>query len=212
MKILIVDDHSVVREGIAALLQQMDADTTVLLAGDSDEGLKIAELNDDLDAVLLDLIMPGRGGIAVIGEFGKRRPELPVIVLSSSEDPNDVRRALSAGALGFVPKSANPRTLVSAVLLVLSGEIYVPPLMVPRPNPPAGGAPRETGPAAVARLTERQLHVLKLLCDGLQNKEIGQALGMADKTVKTHISAIFKTLNVVNRVQAANVAREAQLV
>jgi len=123
MKILIVDDHSVVREGIAALLQQMDADTTVLLAGDSDEGLKIAELNDDLDAVLLDLIMPGRRGrrgIAVIGEFSKRRPELPVIVLSSSEDPNDVRRALSAGALGFVPKSANPRTLVSAVRLVLS--------------------------------------------------------------------------------------------
>jgi DNA-binding NarL/FixJ family response regulator len=210
MKLLIVDDHAILREGLAAMLRQVGPDTEVLQASESAEGLRIAETHADLDAVFLDLEMPGSGGMSAIPEFGKRRPELPVIVLSSSEDPRDVRRALSLGALGYIPKSSPPRALLSALQLVLSGNIYVPPLMLG----PAAAAPRSAGADAArpsASLTERQVEVLRLLGKGLSNKEIGRDLGLSEKTVKAHVTAIFRMLNVVNRTQAANAAREADL-
>lgn len=210
MKLLIVDDHAILREGLAAMLRQAGPDTEVLQAGDGAEGLRMADVHLDLDAVFLDLQMPGVDGMSAVPEFGRRRPELPVIVLSSSEDPQDVRRALALGALGYVPKSAPPQTLLSALQLVLSGNIYVPPLMI---NAAAAG----TGPGRVngagnrASLTERQREVLRLLSDGLSNKEIGRELGLSDKTVKAHITVIFRTLNVVNRTQAASAARSGKL-
>ena len=212
MKFLIIDDHPVVRHGLGVLLQQNEPEAAILLANHAQEGLQIAELNDDLDAVFLDLSMPGISGMQAIEEFGKRRPALPVIVISSSEDPEDVRRALALGALGYVPKSAGSQTILSALRLVLSGEVYIPALMLFSAAASVESAAPRGGPAAVDQLTERQVEVLKLLADGLQNKEIAYALGLAEKTVKTHISAIFKTLNVINRTQAASHAREAGLV
>jgi DNA-binding NarL/FixJ family response regulator len=211
MKLLIVDDHAILREGLAAMLRQAGPDTEVLQASEGAEGLRLAETHADLDAVFLDLEMPGSGGMSAIPEFGKRRPELPVIVLSSSEDPRDVRRALALGALGYIPKSSPPRTLLSALQLVLSGNIYVPPLML-RPAAAASSTGGADPARAGASLTERQLEVLRLLGRGLSNKEIGRDLGLSEKTVKAHVTAIFKTLNVVNRTQAASAAREADLV
>jgi len=210
MKLLIVDDHAILREGLAAMLRQAGPDTEVLQAGDGAEGLRMADAHLDLDAVFLDLQMPGVDGMAAVPEFGRRRPELPVIVLSSSEDPQDVRRALALGALGYVPKSAPPQTLLSALQLVLSGNIYVPPLMLnaATPGTRSSGA---NGAADRASLTERQREVLRLLSDGLSNKEIGRALGLSDKTVKAHVTAIFRTLDVVNRTQAASAARSGGL-
>ena len=210
MKLLIVDDHAILREGLAAILRLAGPDTEVLQAGDGAEGLRIADAHLDLDAVFLDLQMPGVDGMAAVPEFGRRRPELPVIVLSSSEDPQDVRRALALGALGYVPKSAPPQTLLSALQLVLSGNIYVPPLML---NAAAAGTrpAGANGAADRASLTERQREVLRLLSDGLSNKEIGRALGLSDKTVKAHVTAIFRTLDVVNRTQAASAARSGGL-
>lgn len=210
MKLLIVDDHAIVREGVAAMLRQAGPDTVVLQAADGAEGVHLAEAHPDLDAVFLDLQMPGADGMSAVPEFGRCRPDLPVIVLSSSEDPEDVRRALALGALGYVPKSALPQTLLSALRLVLAGDIYVPPLML---DASARGGP--TAPAAETgrqgAITDRQLEVLRLLSDGLSNKEIGRALSLSDKTVKAHITVIFKALDVVNRTQAASAARRAAL-
>lgn len=210
MKLLIVDDHAILREGLAAMLRQIGPDTEVLLASGSAEGLRMAEMHEDLDAVFLDLEMPGGGGLSAIPEFGKRRPALPVIVLSSSEDPRDVRRALALGALGYIPKSSPPKALLSALQLVLSGNIYVPPLML-APAAAAARAPGTDATRPIATLTERQVEVLRLLGRGLSNKEIGRDLGLSEKTVKAHVTAIFKTLNVVNRTQAASAAREADV-
>src|ERR1700733_8379828 len=123
MKLLVIDDHPIVLEGFAALLQQIGADTTVLTARDAKKGLSILDEHSDLDVVLLDLLLPGFSGHLAITEFGDTWPALPVIVLSSSEDVGDVRKALTAGALGYVPKSASPKTLLSAIRLVLDGEI-----------------------------------------------------------------------------------------
>lgn len=208
MKLLIVDDHPILREGLAALLRQIGPDTAVLLAGGVAEGLTQVDSNADLDIVLLDLAMPDGGGMAAIREFGARRPTLPVIMVSSSEDPADVRRALAAGALGYVPKSANPQTLLAAVRLVLGGDVYVPPLLLAEQRAAGGGNPAADH---ADRFTPRQLDVLKLLAAGKSNKEIGSALGLSDKTVKAHVTAIFRAFDVVNRTQAASAARQAGL-
>ena len=207
MKILVIDDHLIVREGLAALLVQAQPGTVIVHACDAAEGLAKAEAEPDLDAAFLDLNLSGSSAMSAIREFTTRFPDLPVIILSSSESPADVRRALSLGALGYVPKSASPQTLVSALKLVLSGNIYLPPLMRDDPSPGATGKVVEGGV-----LTGRQIEVLGAICQGLSNKEIGRQLDLSEKTVKAHVSAIFRALNVVNRTQASNVARASGLV
>ena len=159
--------------------------------------------------------MPGLGGLAAIAEFGRRRPALPVVVLSSSEDPQVVRQVIARGALGYVPKSANPHTLLLAIKLVLGGELYIPPLVLndlsddlPSTPPPDGGE----GDAAPSQLTERQVAVLRLIGEGKPNKAIAVALNLSENTVKVHVTAIFKALRVVNRTQAARVGRSSGLI
>ena len=155
MKLLIVDDHPLLREGLAAFLGQLETDTVVLQAGDAGQALALAAQHFDLAMVVLDLMIPGLDGLS----------ELPVIVLSSSEDPRDARKALAQGALGYVPKSANPNTLLSAIRLVLNGDLYLPPLLL---NAPAGdhNYQRSGISAAEGILTGRQLDVLRRLSDG----------------------------------------------
>jgi two-component system, NarL family, nitrate/nitrite response regulator NarL len=211
MKLLIVDDHAILREGLVALLQQFEQGADVLQASDTTEGLRLAEAHPDLDAVFLDLNMPDRNGMEAIPIFTKRCPQLPVIVLSSSEDPSDVRLALKSGAFGYVPKSASPRNILSALRLVLSGEIYVPPLMLDLAPVATDGYAQPTSEVG-ERLTERQTEVLRHLCRGLSNKEISRALDLSEKTTKSHITAIFKVLGVVNRTQAAAAARRVGIV
>lgn len=207
VKLLIVDDHPLFRDGLTALLRQASLDVQVSQATSAEEALGMAD-EQIFDALFMDLMMPGLCGEPAIREFARRHPDLPVIVLSSSESPGDVRRVINAGASGYIPKSATAQTVVSALHLVLSGNIYVPPLLV---SAAARAADQEAhdGPRSLAQLTDRQVDVLRYLRDGLSNKEISASLGIAEKTVKVHIAAIFKTLNVVNRTQAAKVLRDA---
>jgi two-component system nitrate/nitrite response regulator NarL len=195
---LIVDDHAVLRKGLSALLKQAKPDSVVLEASEGAQGLELARLHPNLDVVFLDLKMPGLGGV----------PDLPLIVLSSSEDPHDVRRVISAGALGYIPKSANANTLVAALEMVLQGQIYLPPLLLNEQHVVASAV--EAVPARGARrlLTERQIEVLALIARGLSNKEIARALGLSEKTVKVHVGGLFKALDVANRMQATNEARK----
>lgn len=208
MRFLVVDDHAVLREGLSALLQQWRPDCVVLTASGGVQGLETARAEPGIDVVFLDLEMPGLSGVALVEAFGRQNPDLPVVVLSSSESPSGARRALAAGALGYVPKSASSKTLMVALAMVLQGEVYVPPLLLgetraddslTKPARPSGG------------LTERQVEVLRLIDSGLSNKEIANALDLSDKTVKVHVTAIFKALGVVNRMQAANAARKGGL-
>lgn len=210
MKLLVVDDHPLFRDGLAALLRQANPDTQVFQACDSEAGMEMAQATGDLDAVFVDLMMPGLAGEAAVKEFARRRPELPVIVLSSSENPSDVKRVLKAGALGYIPKSASAQTVLSALQLVLTGNIYVPPLLAAAADSTATEQ-NTAAPTPLSALTERQVEVLKQLRHGHSNKEISNRLGIAEKTVKAHVAAIFRALNVVNRTQAANAARELQL-
>jgi len=212
MKLLIVDDHPFLRDGLAALLMQIGPDTTVLQARDASEGIALVDSHLDLDVIILDLAMPGMAGLQALSEFGRKRPDLPVIVLSSSEDPRDVRRALASGALGYVPKSASQHVLLSAIRLVLNGDLYVPPLILHEKFNTTMRMTTNAEGESSRLLTARQIEILKLLSEGKPNKTIATALALSEKTVKAHITAIFKALNVVNRTQAAAAGREQGII
>jgi two-component system nitrate/nitrite response regulator NarL len=209
MKILIVDDHPVVRDGISALLLQDASDTVVLQAGSGTEALMLVKKHADIDVVLLDLMLPDMGDLQAMTEFAETRPELPVVMLSSSEDPRDARSAFAHGALGYVPKSSSRYALLSAIKLALNGELYVPALVLDTDADARATAaePQEEGGKL---LTQRQIEVLRLIDDGCPNKKIATGLGLSEKTVKAHITAIFKVLKVVNRTQAAAAGRKAR--
>lgn len=205
MKLLVVDDHPLVRAGVVSALQCMGDGLVVLQAADGVEALSSLAQHGDMALIVLDLRMAGMAGFAVLEQVRQHHAGVPVLVLSSSEDPDDVRRALKAGARGYCPKSSSPATVVAAVRLVLSGEIYVPPFM-------ALAADAMPAATEASGMTPRQREVLQQLCSGKSNKEIARALGMQEKTVKGHVSALFRVLNVVHRLQAVEVARASGLI
>ncbi|NIE82330.1 MULTISPECIES: response regulator transcription factor [unclassified Burkholderia] len=213
MKILIVDDHPVMRDGVEALLRRHDAALAVIQAGSAEEAMHLLDQHADLDAVVLDLKIHGTDGLAAISAIAGKRPKLLIIVLSSSENPSDVRAAFAQGALGYVPKSASAHTLLSAITMVLDGERYVPPLMLNETAAlDAGHAAMPAPRIADAALTQRQVEVLRYIAEGAPNKLIADRLGLSEKTVKAHITAIFKALNVFNRTQAAAAGRKTGLI
>lgn len=210
MKLLLADDHALFREGMAHVLTQLDNHLELFEAGTCDQALEIAAQQPDLDLLLLDLNMPGTRGLAVVTTFRQKFPDLPLVVLSAVEEHDDVEQVLDAGALGFIPKSSSAQVMLSALRLVLSGGVYLPPLLLnraapypPRPTQQAHAA--RTGAALYGRmeaLTERQLEVLRLLAEGKPNKLIARALTLSEGTVKIHLAAIFRALNVNNRTEA----------
>ncbi|WP_295989049.1 response regulator transcription factor [uncultured Variovorax sp.] len=226
MKILIADDHRLVIEAVKAKLSELEPGIEFVLAMSVDELL--AGATDDLDLALIDLNMPGADGQAHIDEIRQRHPAVPVIVLSGYEDPAIMRSALERGVLGFIPKAYSPEVMLSAVRLVLAGGVYVPPMMLTAV--PAGivaGMAQQPGTEALVRgggaaggssggqtlehlrsvLTERQVEVLQLLSQGKPNKLIGRSLGISEGTVKIHLAAIFRALNVRNRTEAVVAAQ-----
>jgi two-component system, NarL family, nitrate/nitrite response regulator NarL len=218
LKVLVIDDHPLVQEGVSAALETLADDVTVMSARDGEQGLGLAAENPDLDLVLLDLALPGISGFNLIGKLHEKLPSLPVVVLSALEDPENVRHAINAGAMGFVPKSAATKVLIEVLQQVLEGNVTVP-LALQSSGPPVSHAlPGVTGdsPSAgepdVALLTLRQLEVLSRVCQGKTNKQIATELGLSEKTVKAHVTAIFKVLGVVNRTQAVLVARRVGMI
>lgn len=219
MKILIADDHRLVIEAVKAKLSELEPGIEFVLAMSVDELL--AGANDELDLALIDLNMPGADGQAHIDEIRRRHPAVPVIVLSGYEDPAIMRSALERGVLGFIPKAYSPEVMLSAVRLVLAGGVYVPPMMLTAlpPGIVAGVAPTQNGDGRAAGgsaatlehlrsvLTERQVEVLQLLSQGKPNKLIGRSLGISEGTVKIHLAAIFRALNVRNRTEAVVAAQ-----
>lgn len=206
-KILICDDHPVFREGLRDALAELSGE--VVEAADCAGALREVDTDPAIDLVLLDLAMPGADGWTAFRTLRSRHPSLPVVIVSASDDPADIRRALDQGAAGFVPKSASPALLRNALRLVLAGGVYVPAAALATPPAGPGGAERRR--ARAAQLTPRQIEVLVLMSRGLTNLEIAGALGIAEGTVKTHARTIFEALDVSNRTEAALVLGELGL-
>lgn len=162
---------------------------------------------DDPDLALLDLHMPGSDGAPWIGRLRARFPALPVIVVSAEESPPLVRELIACGVAGFIPKSDTAAVILQAVRLVLSGGTYAPLRLLSGEHPAAGnGKARPDAPSH--GLTQRQLDVLALLARGLPNKRIARELGLSEGTVKVHLLAIFRALEVSNRTEAVVAAQK----
>lgn len=213
MTVLVVEDHPLFRDALRQVLQDLDGVTRVVAEGDAEQALKVAETLQDLDLVLLDLGLPGMDGLSAVERFGIVAPGVPVVIISGREDAGEVRLALSLGAVGYIPKSTPPSVMLDALRLVLGGGVYVPPLLARDLN---SGSPREPSAAHPVEpgqgLTARQIDVLELLSQGMSNKVIARDLDLSEKTVKTHVTAVFRALGVVNRTQAAIEARRRRVI
>ena len=215
LKLLVVDDHPLFREGISSALKASGQDFDILQASDAREGLEVAQSTGDLDAVLLDVALPGMNGFVAIREFRLTCPLLPVVIISALDNASNARRAISAGAAAFIPKSAPTSVVVEALREVLAGGVYLPPSLAAGVSSTQSERPEflesSAGEPEAGALTVRQIEVLTFLCQGKGNKEIASDFGLSEKTVKTHLSAIFKVLRVVNRTQAVLAARKMGL-
>ena len=206
VRILVIEDHTLVREGLLLALKALgdpNAQTEILGAKDADEATAMLEANDDFDLILLDLMLPGTSGMAFLGVIRKRHPHIPVVILSALDDGDTVMKAIRQGAAGFVSKASPTETLLGALREVLAGEIWLPPEY----RDMSGKRRRAKTVAERFGLTKSQARVLELLAEGKTNREIGQLLDVTEGTVKIHVSAIFKALNVSNRSQALLVAQ-----
>ncbi len=205
MKILVVDDHPLIRQALQGVLRELDGDATVLEASDSPAALRLAAEHPDLDLILLDLRLPGTGGIDTLTQMRECQPGVPVVVLSAFDDRQTVTEAIECGAMGFISKTSSSEVMLSALRLVFSGGIYLPATVLGYAETTATAPGNGAGTAATAPhlgLTDRQLQVLALIVQGKSNKLICRELDLAESTVKIHVSAILKTLNVASRTQA----------
>ncbi|HEX4554907.1 MAG TPA: response regulator transcription factor [Xanthobacteraceae bacterium] len=203
MKVLLVDDHALIRDALRGVLKELTDDATVLEAADCRQAMRLIEAHRDLHLILLDLNLPDQDGLAVLADLRKRYATISVVVLSAFQDRERVLRALDLGALGFIPKSAPRDVMVNALRLIFSGGIYIPPEAL-APAEPKEAQPVAARPVSPADLdfTDRQMEVLALMMLGKSNKAISRALDVAEPTVKHHVTAILKALKVTNRTEA----------
>jgi DNA-binding NarL/FixJ family response regulator len=209
MKVLVVDDHVLIREALRGVLKELRSDAVILEGSDSRQAMQFIAENDDIGLILLDLNLPDRDGFLTLAELRERYPATSVVVLSARQDRGSVVKSLELGALGFIPKSAHREVMLAALELVFAGGIYIPPEILSRqepalsqsaPQPPLADSSRDS-PRDLG-LTERQLEVLALMMRGKSNKAISRVLDLAEPTVKNHITAILRVLKVTNRTEA----------
>jgi DNA-binding NarL/FixJ family response regulator len=204
MKILVVDDHTLIRDALRSVVSELDPSAAIIEATSSRETHLLANVHPDIDLVLLDLSLPDGEDFGLLQALRSRFPAVAVVVMSGTKDQATVTRALELGAQGFIPKSASRPVMVNALRLVIEGGVYIPPEAL------AAGVPRvdlqvapvdRTSPEALG-LTERQVAVLALMMLGKSNKAICRDLDLAEATVKNHVTAVLKALNVTNRTEA----------
>lgn len=202
MKTLLADDHPLMREGVRQVLSQLEPPVEIIDAHDYPSLFAQTALHADLDLALVDLNMPGFVGTQGIAQYRNRFPDIPLVVLSASESSHDIRSALEAGALGYIPKAASTATMLAALRQVLAGDIYVPACLGDSHGGLHTVAPADFAALQHSGLTARQLEVARLLAQGCANKAIAGMLAMSESTVKVHIAAIFRAFGVTNRTEA----------
>lgn len=214
MKIIITDDHPLVRAGFRQAIEDYLTEYEVIETSSADELVELLGQNDHIDLILLDYYMPEVDGFEVLDRLVLGHPDIPVIILSACNDPAIMRRAIDLGAAGFITKNTSNDVLVNALRLVLAGGTYIPPSLLRVPGS-ALEHPHESQSVETASdrnpldlLTHRQRDVLRLIAEGLTNKTISKRLGVTENTVKVHITSILKTLGATNRTQAVISAQQ----
>lgn len=210
MKILLVDDHVLFRDGMHYVLRQLGEDVEILDAGNFPAALAMADRHPDLDLVLLDLGLPGGEGAPSVKLFHSHHPAVPLVVISAIDHRDDIEKVMNNGAMGFISKMSSGDTMVQALRVVLDGGVYLPPQLLHQAI--AGieqhsRVDRRTWRTNEFGLTARQMDVLQRMADGLSNKDIAETIGLAEGTVKIHVAAIFSALRVNRRADAVQTAR-----
>lgn len=210
LRVLIIDDHTLFRDGLKGLLDRHNIDVVGSL-GDGHEGIRLAqELNPDI--VLLDMRMPNITGLEVLKQLQQIKFESPVAMLTTSNDERDLVEALRNGAKGYLLKDMEPDDVVAALREIVKGETVVAPNLTQILARVVKGEPiLETEPSPIDDLTPRESEILSLLAEGQSNKVIARNLGISDGTVKLHVKAILRKLNIHSRVEAAVIAVEQGL-
>lgn len=198
-KIVIVDDHPLFRDALDQALQTALDVACIRQAGSLDDFTALLGKDSDIDVVLLDLNMPGVRGFSGLLFLRAQHPEIPVVIISATEDPAAIRRAMGFGASGFVPKSQPIENIRSAVQTVLDGGVWTPPGTDLSQTEPGEDEDLIT---RLSSLTPQQVRVLMMLGEGLLNKQIAYELGVSEATIKAHVSAILQKLGVDSRTQA----------
>ena len=213
MKLLLIDDHTLFREGMRFLLQALN-DQLEVDEAESCEAAIACQPASAYDLILLDLVLPGLGGLDALRAIREAYEETPVVVLSGEQTPLIVRAAIDGGAMGFIPKSSSHEILIQALRLVLAGGVYLPPHVLstftgrPESSSTSPAIPR-SGVDTLQGLSSRQREVLCALIQGKSNKGIARELNISEHTVKVHLSAVFRALGAANRTEA--VFKAAQL-
>lgn len=199
-KVVIVDDHSIVREGLKQLLE-LDGDVEVI--GEAGDGVECLILLEKVlpQVLLLDINMPNMNGLEVLEKLKQNKVDVKVIILTVHNEIEFLLKAVEIGIDGYLLKESNSSELKKAIFHVIEGETYIQPSMIPLLN--SKMVERDIEKEKISLLTRRELEVLKLLSIGLYNKEIGKKLEISERTVKNHISSIFKKIDVTDRTQAA---------
>ena len=208
MKILIIDGHALFRTGLTELLGRRDIEVIDAI-GDGHEGLRLAREHAP-DVVLLDLRMPKPSGLEVLRQMREAGLEMPIVMLTTSNEERDLVECLRSGAQGYLLKDMEPDTLVEALNDILNGQTVIAPELtgVLAKVVTHGDTPAPAGPGLFSELTPREAEILCLLAEGQSNKVIARNLGISDGTVKLHVKAILRKLNVHSRVEAAVIAVE----
>jgi DNA-binding NarL/FixJ family response regulator len=204
LKLLVIEDHALVREGLVRLLGQLEQGATVLDSPDFETALNLLDNEGDFDLIFLDLALPGVDGFTGLDILRRRYPATPVAVVSAFDDPPTVARVMNLGASGFIPKAYSGEALIRAVGEILEGQLFRPSsLQSARMDDAVPLAPSKVAvTSAEIGLTERQAQVLALMVRGLSNRDIGAQLALTEGTVKIHATAVFKILGVTSRTQA----------
>ena len=205
MRVIIVDDHALIRTGMTKILRQHFDAASIAEAATSAEALKLLD-QSPADLVIVDLFIPGEDSFCFIRQLCDQYPALLVVVVSASENPSHIRKAIDTGASGFIPKSYSSTQFLNALDIALEGGIFLPDSLL-QANPAAIAANSETAPGTtrqqlLACLTPRQYEILQMLAQGHSNKQIARQCQLSENTVKVHVSAILRALGLNNRTQA----------
>ncbi|MCE9682554.1 response regulator transcription factor [Halomonas alkalisoli] len=201
--LMVADDHPLFRDALCAVIDAGLPGCQLIQAESLLAALQRAEGRDDLDLLLLDLELPDAEGLAGLARLRAAFPQLPVAIISAEQDRRIVLDAIDMGAVGYIPKSTPRDALLTALNRILEGQVYLPPDIMRRPSRPVASPLRSADTAArLALLTDKQVEVLEHMTRGESNKQIARELGIAETTVKTHVSAILRKLGVSSRVHA----------
>ena len=210
MRVLMIDDHALFRMGLSELLERRGIEV-VAAVGDCEQGIKWVEEKAP-DVVLLDMRMPTMSGLEALQELRRRQVSMPVVILTTSREEADVVSALQSGARGYLLKDMEPDDLIKAMNDIVAGQTVVAPeLTIVLAKAVQGEAADEPNQRSLAELTPRELEILCHLAEGQSNKVIARNLGISDGTVKLHVKAILRKLDVHSRVEAAVIAVEQNI-